>query len=452
MKAATFRPFLFTKPYSDGLHPVYIRIYQNRKSSYVSTGHEIPRGAWNSEKSELWVSKANVTWKLLESMTKEELKKFREKQGSIIILPNAARINSDIRHKVQDLESLQKGLISNQQEINVKILKILADKKISRDEVDFLKYIEGIIKRKYNEKHLKTSEKYSLLLRKLTELRKNKTLPVGNLTADFLNDFHRYLVKKGYHQNYIHNILKSLKSLIQKEAIVRDRLLPPEKNPFIWFTMPGTIKPVNEKLTLEEIRLIESLDLEKHKPIFHVRNSFIFSFYCAGISIGDLMQLKWLNITDYGRLNYYPGQKENERSIKLVPEAVKILGYYKGDTEMATDYIFPFLTNNSSYSCLSKPEDFRDTTPKILTDLLRDLKSKVALYNRKLKEIAVKTGIRKKITSSTSRHSFADIASQKISVYEIQKILGHSGFRVTEVYLKSLDHEAIDHAIEKVFH
>jgi len=139
VKPARFKPFLFTKPYSDGRYPVYIRIYQSRRSSYVSTGHAIPKGAWNHDKSEVWISKPNVTWRLLETMTKEELKKFRERQASIIILPDARKINSDIGQKVEDLEFLQKRLISNQQEINVKTLKIQADKKINSDEMDFLR-------------------------------------------------------------------------------------------------------------------------------------------------------------------------------------------------------------------------------------------------------------------------------------------------------------------------
>ena len=44
MKPAKFKAFLFPKPYSDGKFPIYIRIYQNRKSSYVSIGHSISAG------------------------------------------------------------------------------------------------------------------------------------------------------------------------------------------------------------------------------------------------------------------------------------------------------------------------------------------------------------------------------------------------------------------------
>jgi integrase/recombinase XerD len=451
LKSARFKPFLFPKPYSDGRHPVFIRIYHNGKSSYVSTGHAVPYGAWNPEKSELWTKKANITWNLLESMSKEDLKKFRDKQASIIVLPNAERINNHLRHKVEELEVLQKNFISNQQEIDVKILKDHITGKRSEEGMNFIAYVEEIIKRKYNEKKIRTSEKYRVLLGKLNEISKDNPLPFRILTVDFLNDFNSFLEKKGFHHNYIHNVLKSLRSIIQSEAIVKDRLLPPEKNPFIFFSMPRLLPTVNVKLDLQEIRKIENLELEKNQLIFHVRNSFIFSFYCAGIGISDLLQLRWINITDYGRLNYYPGQSGNERSIKLLKEAWELLRLYRKNSGKVTDYIFPFLKNNSLFSGLLKPEDFRQATPEILTDLSRELKVQIAVFNRKLKEIALIAGITKRITSSTARHSFAGIAVKKISVYEIQKIIGHSGYRVTELYLQSLDTEALDKAMEKVF-
>jgi hypothetical protein len=47
---AKFKAILFPKAYSNGEYPVYIRIYFRGKSSYISTGHSIPSGAWNKDK------------------------------------------------------------------------------------------------------------------------------------------------------------------------------------------------------------------------------------------------------------------------------------------------------------------------------------------------------------------------------------------------------------------
>ena len=64
MKPAKFKAIIFPEPYSDGKHPIYIRIYQNRKSSYVSIGHSIPSGAWNEDKAEVWEAMPSLTKKL----------------------------------------------------------------------------------------------------------------------------------------------------------------------------------------------------------------------------------------------------------------------------------------------------------------------------------------------------------------------------------------------------
>ncbi len=454
MKPAKFKAYLFPKPYSNGFYPVYIRIYQNRKISYVSIGHSIPQGAWNPDKAEAWESMPSLTEKLKESLSEAEIKAFRDKQKGIILLPNAQKINSDIRAKVGELESLQNKLTVNQEAISSGILKSKADKKDIAEKArrDFLSFIEDIAKRKYESKQIRTSEKYTVLVNKLKEFKNDKPLPMEELTTSFLNDFQLFLKKKNYHQNYIYNTLKSLRTIIQKEAIKENQIFLPEKNPFIWFTMPKILPTYKEKLNIKEIQKIESLDLEKDHLINHVRNAFIFSLYNAGIRIGDLLQLKWCNIKE-GRLEYYMGKTGKERSIKILPQAQKILKIYEPLKKKDSDYIFPFLDNNASYSKLISPEDFQKATPELITFLFQKLETQIVLYNRELKTIAVNAEIKKNITSHIARHSFADIArkNNKVTVYDIQKMLGHSSLKVTEVYLKSLDNDAMDKAMEEVF-
>lgn len=452
MKFAKFKAFLFPKPYSNGLYPVYIRIYQNRKSNYVSAGHSIPQGAWNPEKNEVWESKPSLTEKMKESLSKEEIKAFRKLQSSIILLPNAQKINSDIRAKIGELESLQNKLSANQESISSGILKIKADGKdiAEKSRKDFLIYIEELAKRKSLKKQIRTSEKYSALLRRLKEFKNNKPLPIEDLTTSFLNEFQLHLQKKGSHQNYINVNLSVLRTIIHKSAIKEDKILSPEKNPFIWFTMPKILPTHKEKLDINEIQKIEGLKLDKNEDLYHVRNAFIFSLYNAGIRIGDLLQLRWCNLKE-GRLIYYMGKTGSERSIKLLPQALKILKLYESSKEKDTDYIFPFLDNKSPYSKLISPEDFQKSSPELLIMLYNKIESQATMYNRALKSIAIKAEIKKNISSHIARHSFADIARKKVSVYDIQKMLGHTSMKTTEAYLKSLDNEAMDKAMEKVF-
>lgn len=145
------------------------------------------------------------------------------------------------------------------------------------------------------------------------------------------------------------------------------------------------------------------------------------------------------------------GKTGSERSIKLLPQALKILKLYESSKEKDTDYIFPFLDNKSPYSKLISPEDFQKSSPELLIMLYNKIESQATMYNRALKSIAIKAEIKKNISSHIARHSFADIARKKVSVYDIQKMLGHTSMKTTEAYLKSLDNEAMDKAMEKVF-
>ena len=128
---------------------------------------------------------------------------------------------------------------------------------------------------------------------------------------------------------------------------------------------------------------------------------------------------------------------------------MKILNLY--ESKKATDYIFPFLDNDASYSKFITTEDFQKASPELLTLLFNKIESQIALYNKSLKLIALKSKIKKKVSSHIARHSFADIARKKVSVYDIQKMLGHTTLKVTESYLKSLDYDAMDKAMEEVF-
>jgi integrase/recombinase XerD len=450
---AKFKAFLFPQPYSNGEYPIYIRIYKDRKSSYVSSGYSIPAGAWNPDKAEVWESKPSLTAKLKETLSGEELKAFKKKQASIILLPNAFKMNADIRKKIGELEKLQNKLEVNGEAITSGKLKSKHENRdlIENSRKDFLKYIEEISKRKFDMKQIRTSEKYSVMLRKLKKFRNDKPLPIDELTTSFLNDFQLYLQKDGKHINYIHINLKALRTIIQKEAIKEDKILSPEKNPFIYFDMPKVLPTKKERLDIKEIQKLEGLDLEETDFLFHVRNAFLFSLYNAGIRIGDLMQLKWCNIKE-GRLEYSMGKTDKLRNTKLLPQAIRILAYYQPSKKKESDYIFPFLDNNADYSKIIGPEDFQKASSELIASMFKRIEVRIAQCNAGLKLIAMKAGIKKRLTNHISRHSFAEIARKKgISIYDISGLLGHSSIKITQGYLKSLDNDSMDKAMAEVF-
>jgi site-specific recombinase XerD len=215
--------------------------------------------------------------------------------------------------------------------------------------------------------------------------------------------------------------------------------------------MPAVLPSRKEKLDAADIEKLETLNLPESDINFHIRNAFLFSLYNAGIRIGDLLQLKWCNIKE-GRLEYNMGKTGKIRSIKLLQQALKVLDYYGQFRANSNDFIFPFLDNKAEYSKLISPEDFQKASPELLAFLFKKIECKIAVCNAGLKEISFKAKIKKKLSNHVSRHSFADIARKKgISIYDISKMLGHSDISVTQGYIKSLDIEAMDEAMQTVF-
>jgi integrase len=450
---AKIRALLFPQQNIKGDFPIYIQVYFNGKRSYLKTGYAIPSGAWNEEKAEVWEKIPSLNSSLKESLSKEEIKAFRAKQKGIILLPNAFKINADIRAMIARLEEIENKLKANEERISVEIIKHIFEGKDKTENArkDFLQYIQEIADRAFQKRQIRTSEKYNVLLRKLKAFRNDKPLPIEELEPSFLNDFQLYLQKEGKHINYIHVNLKALKTIIGKEAIKTDRILSPEKNPFLFFQMPEVLPTKKEKLSAKEIEMLEALEIPETRINYHIRNIFLFSLYNAGIRIGDLLQLKWVNISG-GRLTYYMNKTGKERSLKLLPQALKILRIYEGQKKKESDYIFPLLDNNAEYSKLISPEDFQKAKPELIQFLFDKVESRISICNKGLKEIAKELKINKRLTNHIARHSFADLARKKeISVYDISKLLGHSKIGITERYLSSFDIEAQDKAQESVF-
>ena len=280
----------------------------------------------------------------------------------------------------------------------------------------------------------------------------------AEITPSFLSKFEMYLHSlhnerepdKKLHPNTIQVIFNIFKTIV-KRAIEVEGLMKPEMNPFFSYNYKG-IKTIKEKLDELEIKLINDLDLEENSLIWHCRNYFLFSFYCAGIRAGDLIQLRWCNITSEGRLHYQMGKNHKERDLVLVSQAKDILSYYHNEEVKQTDYIFPLLVASESYAKAITQEQ-KDTMPtELKVKLFNQISAKNALINKYLKKIATLAGIEKKISLHISRHSFAKVAKQKgTDNTKLKDLLAHSSIKITEGYMGSFDTSENDKALEAIF-
>jgi len=446
MKQPKVKALLRTdKPLSDDTYPVWIRITHLRRSSYIATGYSCQEDEWNPEASRLFEMKPRITQSHKENLNPQELRDLKKKYSIVKINPLAKKINSDIDKHIRKILTVKDKLEANEESLSSRnIKKLTATKDSGYSDKSFVQYWEKQNELLEKNQAYGTLKTYKSILRQLKgdkEIEgflKGKDLSFEEITIDFLEEYKGYLKRTGYSKNTIHNHLKTFRSILYKAIKEPGKnYFNQDKNPFFAFKLESDKTQRKERLNPAEIKKLQDLKLEKGTRLYDSRNMFMFSFFCAGIRIGDLIQLKWSNIQE-GRLTYEMGKTGKKRSLKLLPQALNILKIYQKKESENEDFIFPFLRNNIN------------RVNKLY--FKKQLEAKAALINKCLKIIGEKAEIPKKLSSHISRHSFADIARKKgTSLLDIQKLLGHSDSKTTEIYLDSFDIESQDEAHEAIF-
>jgi len=339
--------------------------------------------------------------------------------------------NDFIKTKIQEAEEVYRELErENNDTSSVVVIKILKQDK----NLQFFPFAEKVYDQFFATGNIGTARRIKSQIKKLSDYIKGELL-FTDITPSFLDDYEQHL-KTNYHnsQNTVHSNLRTIKAIFRKA--VRNNIIGLEKDPFYKYELkPG--HPVREKLDLGEIKKIEELIIKPGSFLWHCRNYFLFSFYCAGIRAGDIMELRWLNIRD-GRLVYTMGKTGSHHSIKLIPQAQDILDLYKRNDCLPDAYIFPILDSE---------RDLSDST-----FLFNQKSSKLTMINKALKELARQINTSKRISFHISRHSFASISKDKnISVEKISELLGHNDIKTTKTYLKGFSNTELDNTMLQIF-
>jgi len=187
-------------------------------------------------------------------------------------------------------------------------------------------------------------------------------------------------------------------------------------------------------LIVNEVEQIELLELEPDTSIWHTQNVWLFAFYFAGIRISDAIKLKWSDFKD-GRLFYVMNKNEKPLSLKVSEKAEAILEYYKKEKEDNNGFIFPFL---------------KDVNESDTEDVFRKTRNATKLLNKYLKRIGGICEIDKNLSNHIARHSFGNIAGNKIHPRMLQKLYRHSDLKTTLIYQANFIHEEADDALEEV--
>jgi len=129
------------------------------------------------------------------------------------------------------------------------------------------------------------------------------------------------------------------------------------------------------------------------------------------------------------------GKNKKVNSLKLPSEILRLIDYYRNDQQSEDDYIFPEL----------KLANSNDSS-----DIHRKIKTAVRKFNYYLKAICKLADIKKKVTNHIARHSFGNIAGDKISPQMLQKLYNHFHLSTTVRYQGNFIHKNADEALEAV--
>ncbi len=429
---ATFRFELNGRPTKNKTYVVYLRVTVGGKRKLIKTMVEIARPSdFNAKcKGENWIRGGVRDAKVLNAQLADILAKAKEtykeldKEGEVTTVALAKEMNTEV---------------------------------VSPSFLAFARERAQMI---YDNGGWRNWRKYCGLINKLDAFRKKRRMAditVADMTVELLTRFDNFLHKwenerepgKLLHPNTIEVQFNILRTLVHRAIEVG--IMEASKDPFLVFKYKG-VKTIKEKLDDSEMERIINLELEEGSLIWHCKNYFLFSYYCAGIRAADLIQLRWGNVTASGRLHYQMGKNHKERDLLLVEQAIEILRHYRREDAKATDYIFPLLSNDAEYAGYVTQADKDRMRPELRHKMYQDISSKNALINKYLKKIAEKAEIEKPLSMHISRHSFAHIAQESgAESSAIKNILGHSNLATTERYMGSFDTTKTDETLRNVF-
>lgn len=270
-----------------------------------------------------------------------------------------------------------------------------------------------------------------------------------DITAEFLNRFAEWLLERMM-PSTCRLRLKSLKAILTR---ARKLGVMVENNPFEFFTMPKAGESNKAKLTTEEVNRIINLQYEIGSTKWHVKNMFLLSMYCAGLRAGDLLLLRWGNITEDFRLVYKMEKTNKTRDVKLVSQAVEILNLYRKEDSKAADLVLPFMANEKTVEKIginSTPTESLNYEEQ--KEYVQKKHHAIANINKRLKDIAKDAQIEKAVSTHIARHTFANRAKNAgISNGIIKDLMAHSSLNVTEVYMGSFGDDQADKALDSLF-
>lgn len=293
--------------------------------------------------------------------------------------------------------------------------------------VCILAYMRTQIDQLRQSGRLGTAKNYERALNSFSQFLGGKDIPLSAMNELLIENYNTYLLGRGIVRNSVSFYMRIWRAVYNKA--VRHHLAEPT-NPFqnVYTGVDRTAKrAVNEDL----ISRLGNLELPVGSSLDFARDLFVFSYCTRGMAFVDMAYLQKSNLVN--DMICYARHKTNQRlCIRIEPRIRQIIDKYASATSH-TSYVFPILKEQSA------------------EDNYNHYRFALNGYNNALHKLGAMLPDKCRLTSYTSRHSWATAArNHNIPISVISAGLGHTSERTTQIYLAMLENSVIDTANKKI--
>ncbi|MBD5247966.1 MAG: site-specific integrase [Barnesiella sp.] len=298
-----------------------------------------------------------------------------------------------------------------------------------RNHKSFISFMQRAIERKTFLGKTGTARNYRATLRSFEKFSNGREVPLKGITQGVIEEYEAWLGRTTISSNSVSFYMRNMRAMYNRAVEAR---LTVDRAPFkkAYTRIEKTSK---RAITLADIKRIKEVDLSAHPALDLARDTFMFLFYCRGMSFIDAAHLTRDHISG-NELRYRRHKTGQQIRIGLNDYITGLIA--KWHTLVPDNcYLLPII--HFPYA-----RDYNRCKPE------RTLyESALRRTNKALKKIARIAAIPTTLTTYVTRHSWASIAKSKgIPTATISDALGHDSELTTQIYLASLSSDAIDRA------
>ena len=325
------------------------------------------------------------------------------------------RIDSDtalLKRIVKDLENSG---------VNYSVGDIIKRYKSPECHVLVLDFMQNQIRLLRNANRIGTALNYEKTMKNFAEFLGGVNLPFSAMTEQLIADYNAFLVQRGMVRNSISFYMRIMRAVYNKA--VRQKLVE-QSHPFTE-VYTGIDRTRKRAVSESVISQLYKLKLAEGTPLALARDLFIFSYCTRGMAFVDIAYLKKENIQN-GVICYARRKTGQLLSVRIEPSIQRIIDRY---SSALSPYIFPVLTSS----------DTKEAYEEYLVAINN--------HNRLLRRLSKMLPAGCKLTSYTSRHSWATAArNHNVPISVISAGMGHTSEQTTQIYLTMLENSVIDDA------